>query len=55
MVYVPREELDTFVGALEKSYASLLPSITDNPDVVAVVSDRHLARVEALVADARDR
>lgn len=55
VVYVPREELDTFVGALEKSYASLLPSITDNPDVVAVVSDRHLARVEALVADARDR
>ncbi|PTR24922.1 coniferyl-aldehyde dehydrogenase [Rhodococcus sp. OK519] len=55
VVYVPREELDTFVSALEKSYASLLPSITDNPDVVAVVSDRHLSRVEALVADARDR
>ncbi|WP_137723030.1 aldehyde dehydrogenase family protein [Prescottella subtropica] len=55
VVYVPREHLDTFVESLEKSYASLLPTITDNPDVVAIVSDRHLARVEGLVADARDR
>ncbi|GAB2632583.1 coniferyl aldehyde dehydrogenase [Prescottella soli] len=55
VVYVPREQLDSFVGALEKSYAALLPTVTDNPDVVAIVSDRHLARVESLVADARDR
>ncbi|WP_305093012.1 aldehyde dehydrogenase family protein [Prescottella sp. R16] len=54
VVYVPREHLDTFVEALEKSYASLLPTVTDNPDVVAIVSDRHLARVEGLVADARE-
>ncbi|MCL2535400.1 MAG: coniferyl aldehyde dehydrogenase, partial [Nocardiaceae bacterium] len=55
VVYVPREQLDSFVSALEKSYAALLPTVTDNPDVVAIVSDRHLARVESLVADARDR
>ncbi|MDH6676953.1 coniferyl-aldehyde dehydrogenase [Rhodococcus sp. LBL1] len=55
VVYVPREQLDSFVSSLEKSYAALLPTVTDNPDVVAVVSDRHLARVESLVADARER
>ena len=52
LVYVPREQVETFLVELKTAYASLFPQVRDNPDVVAVVNPRHLARVEGLVADA---
>ena len=55
LVYVPRKLLDAFVEALRTAYASLHPAIQGNPDVVAVVNPRHLARVEGYIDDARQR
>lgn len=52
VIYAPRERLEDFVGALKNAYASLFPSLADNPDVVAVVNARHLARVEGYVEEA---
>ena len=55
VVYVPREQMADFIGALGAAYSELLPTVEDNPDVVAVVNDRHLQRVESYVQDARQR
>lgn len=55
LVYVPRNLLEAFVEALRTAYASLHPTIAGNPDVVAVVNARHLARVEGYIDDARSR
>lgn len=55
VVYVPREQLEDFIGALEVAYSDLFPSIEGNQDVVAVVNARHLQRIEGYVQDARGR
>lgn len=52
LVYVPREHQEAFLAELKAAYASLFPQVDGNPDVVAVVNERHLTRVEALVEDA---
>src|SRR5690606_7313153 len=41
-----------FLAEFKGAYASLFPQVQGNPDVVAVVNQRHLARVEGLVEDA---
>ncbi|MEN5034824.1 coniferyl aldehyde dehydrogenase [Pseudomonas sp. TWI929] len=53
LVYVPRAALEGFVAELRSAYCALNPTVAGNPDVVAVVNARHLARVDALVQDAR--
>ncbi|MCB1655377.1 MAG: coniferyl aldehyde dehydrogenase [Pseudomonadales bacterium] len=55
VVYVPREQLGDFIGALGAAYNELLPTVADNPDVVVVVNARHLQRIESYVQDARQR
>lgn len=55
VVYVPREQLEDFIGVLGAAYGELFPSIEGNPDVVAVVNARHLQRIEGYVQDARAR
>lgn len=53
LVYVPREQLESFLDALRASYAELLPSVAGNPDVVAVINARHLTRIEGYLQQAR--
>ncbi|WP_300677429.1 aldehyde dehydrogenase family protein [Nocardioides sp.] len=50
-LHVPTELVDTFVAQLREQYAALLPSAT-SADAVAVVNDRHAARIQAYVDDA---
>jgi len=52
-VHVPRHLLEPFVAALRSAYASLHPRIAGNADVVAVINERHLARVEGYIDEAR--
>ena len=52
VVYVAREQLEDFVAALKCSFGELFPIVAGNPDMVAVVNDRHLARVESYLSDA---
>ncbi|MCY1388962.1 Coniferyl aldehyde dehydrogenase [compost metagenome] len=54
IVYVPREQLEGFLDNLSSSFTELFPSIEGNPDVVAVVNARHLARIEGYVQQAKD-
>ncbi|WP_256832331.1 coniferyl aldehyde dehydrogenase [Pseudomonas sp. Pse1] len=55
LVYVPNAQLEDFLAALRGAYRDLNPTVAGNPDVVAVVNQRHLQRVEGLVADAESR
>lgn len=55
LVYVPKALLEPFLEALRTSYSELNPSVAGNPDVVAVVNQRHLDRVEDYVLDAQAR
>ena len=55
LVYVPAAVLEPFLDALRTAYCELNPSVAGNPDVVAVVNQRHLERVEGLVEDAQAR
>ncbi|MBM7459368.1 aldehyde dehydrogenase family protein [Rhodococcus coprophilus] len=53
-VYVPSEALESFLSAVARSYEELLPTAAGNPDVIAVVADRHAARVDEYVREAAD-
>ena len=54
LIYVPKELKDKFLASFEQAYVSLYPSIADNPDVVSVVNDRHMARIDSCIEEARD-
>ncbi|MDQ0123229.1 coniferyl-aldehyde dehydrogenase [Pseudomonas lini] len=55
LVYVPKALLEPFLEALRAIYSELNPAVAGNPDVVAVVNQRHLDRVEDYVLDAQAR
>lgn len=55
LVYVPTARLEPFLEALRATYGELNPSVAGNPDVVAVVNQRHLDRVEGYILDAQAR
>lgn len=55
LVYVPKALLEPFLEALRATYSELNPSVAGNPDVVAMVNQRHLDRVEGYVLDAQAR
>jgi coniferyl-aldehyde dehydrogenase len=52
-VLVPRARLDAFVAAFEAAVKAMYPSVGSNPDYTSIVSDRHYARLERLVGDAK--
>jgi coniferyl-aldehyde dehydrogenase len=50
---VQEVELERFVKAVEKAASRLYPSYADNRDYTAIISERHRARLQGLVDDAR--
>jgi len=50
---VPRPQLETFVDALKRATRKLYPAIESNPDYTSIATDRHLARLNAMVDEAR--
>ncbi|WP_395710778.1 coniferyl aldehyde dehydrogenase [Reyranella sp.] len=52
-VLAPADRIGAFVEAARLAVARMFPTLRDNPDVTAIVSDRHLARLAAHVEDAR--
>jgi coniferyl-aldehyde dehydrogenase len=51
----PKARFEPFVAEAQKALARMLPRLADNPDYTSIVSDRHYARLDALVNDARDK
>ncbi|WP_262297545.1 coniferyl aldehyde dehydrogenase [Microvirga sesbaniae] len=54
-VLVPRGSQEAFVAAYRRAVSRLYPTLAGNPDYTAIVSERHVARLNRLVADARAR
>jgi coniferyl-aldehyde dehydrogenase len=52
---VPRARLEEFVGLLREAITKLYPSLRANPDYTAIINDRHYARINALLEEARQR
>ncbi len=52
-VFVPREKVDEFVAASERSVARMYPTLLDNPDYTSVINERHFERLNGYVEEAR--
>lgn len=52
---VPRELEPAFMNAARAAFAHLAPRPAGNPDYTCIVSDRHAARLQGLLDDARAR
>ena len=50
---VPRVRVEEFVEAMQRAVAKLYPTLANNFDYSSIVSERHYARLNALVEDAR--
>ncbi|MDB4944426.1 MAG: Aldehyde dehydrogenase [Labilithrix sp.] len=54
-VLVPKGRADAFVEECRTAFASMYPTIQNNPDYTAIINDRHYQRLEAVLADAQQR
>lgn len=54
-VMVPKDKVDAFVGEARGAVKALFPTIRDNPDYTAIVSQRHFDRLKGYVDEARAR
>lgn len=52
-VLAARDAVGAFVEQAKASVQTMFPTIRDNPDYTAVVSDRHFARLQSYLDDAR--
>ncbi|HEX7036108.1 MAG TPA: coniferyl aldehyde dehydrogenase [Pseudomonadales bacterium] len=52
-VFVPRERIDDFVAATERSVARMYPTLLDNPDYTSIINQRHYERLSAYLEEAR--
>ncbi|MCP9757815.1 coniferyl aldehyde dehydrogenase [Aquitalea sp. S1-19] len=52
-LYVHESRLDSLVAALKAEFIAQFPKISHNPDVTAVVNERHYQRVKGYVDEAR--
>jgi coniferyl-aldehyde dehydrogenase len=53
--FVPADRVDSFVEHMQRAIGALYPRLAANPDYTSIVSDRHFARLQALLDDARSR
>jgi coniferyl-aldehyde dehydrogenase len=54
-VMVPAGMRDAFVDAYKAAVAKMYPTLEKNPDYTSIVSDKHRARIESYVQDAKTR
>lgn len=54
-LYVPVAQRDAFIAAFTASYSALYPAAAGNPDMVAVVNDKHMRRIDEYLADAQEQ
>ncbi|AKM07383.1 coniferyl aldehyde dehydrogenase [Pelagerythrobacter marensis] len=54
-MYVPQDQEDAAIAAVELGVHRMYPSLLENDDYASVVTDRHFDRLKGLVEDARDK
>lgn len=53
--FVPASRLEAFIGTCKSTIAQLFPTITNNPDFVSLINERHFDRIKAYIDDAREK
>jgi len=53
MVFVPRQKLEALLAELDGAATRLYPGAASHPDYCGIVNQRHFARIESLVEQAR--
>ncbi|MBE0626904.1 MAG: coniferyl aldehyde dehydrogenase [Burkholderiales bacterium] len=51
--FVPNERIDAFVELMQRAVAQMYPRLAANPDYTSIVNERHFARLQGLLEDAR--
>ena len=54
-VLAPADRVEALVEAISRSVAAMYPTLGANPDYTSIVSDRHYARLTALIDDATSK
>ena len=54
-MYVPSDKEDEAIAGVSQGVANMYPTLLENDDYAAVVSDHHFARLQGLVEDAREK
>ncbi|MDN3639518.1 coniferyl aldehyde dehydrogenase [Simiduia curdlanivorans] len=54
-IFLPRRKLDAFKAAYKKAFNAFYPTVNNNPDVTAVISDRHNQRLQGWVKEAQEQ
>jgi len=51
--FVPKDRVDAFVEQMQRAVTKMYPRLDANPDYSSIVSDKHFARLQGLLEDAR--
>jgi len=54
-ILCPQQRVDELVQALTEQVSTMYPTIKDNPDYTSVINDRQYARLQKVLADAREK
>jgi coniferyl-aldehyde dehydrogenase len=54
-VLVPEKSRDAFVESCKAAVAKMYPTLEKNPDYTSIVNEKHRARLESYVKDAKER
>lgn len=54
-VFVPAERMREFVESSERAVAKMFPTLLDNPDYTSVVNEKHFARINGYLDEAREK
>ncbi|MDR3512856.1 MAG: coniferyl aldehyde dehydrogenase [Caulobacteraceae bacterium] len=54
-VLTPAEKLESFIGEAEGAVRAMFPTIKDNPDYTAIISQRHYDRITGYIEEAKAR
>lgn len=55
VVWVAQDQLEALIAAVQEFHSGMFPQLSGNPDVVAIVNQRHFQRVAAYLDDAAAR
>ena len=53
--FVPNDRIDAFVELMHRAVADMYPRLGANPDYSSIVNDRHFARLQGLLEDAKSK
>ena len=54
-MYVPQDKEDEAIAGVTGAAAAMYPTLLENDDYASIVSDRHFARLQSLIEDARNK